>query len=122
MKKFIMFICLALPSVSAAAEVGSKDLIVASINDCLKEAVSAGGLEDGGDAIILACKGDKAHVLFNMLGGKIRAEIVQDKNGKFENRPFGNNTCYHRIEDAGGKTSDEFRCDLVLVTGDVFKN
>ncbi|WP_315705408.1 MULTISPECIES: hypothetical protein [unclassified Bradyrhizobium] len=121
MKKFILFICLALPSASAA-EVGRKELIFAGVNDCLKESVSAGGLEDGGDAIILACKGDKARVLFNMLGGKIQSEVVQDKNGKFENRPFGNNACYRRVEDAGGKTSDEFRCDLVVVTGDVFKN
>ena len=122
MKKLALIICLAVPSVCAGAEVGWKDLVVASMSDCLKEAMAAAALEDGGDAIILACRGDKARILFNMLGEKIHAELVQDKNGKFENRPFGNNTCYHRIEDAGGKPSNEFRCDLVLVTGDALKD
>ncbi len=99
------------------AEVGTKEMTLAGISDCVKEAMASSSVEDGGDAVILSCNAEKAKVLFNFLGNKVPVEVVQDKNGKFENRQFGNNACYHRIEDASGKPASDFRCDLVLVTG-----
>jgi len=122
MKKIVAILGLTLLSAPGQAEVGAKDLTLAGIGDCLKEAISANALDDGGDAVILSCRAEKAKILFNILAAKVRAETVQDKNGKFENRQFGNNACYHRIEDPDGKTSNDFRCDLVLVTGDALKD
>jgi hypothetical protein len=55
----------------------------------------------------------------HFLGKKIRAEVVYDRNGRFENRAFGNSACCHRIEDESGKTADEFRCDLIMAIGDM---
>jgi hypothetical protein len=121
MKKIVAILGLVLLSAPGQAEVGAKDLTLAGVGDCLREAVSANSLEDGGDAIILSCRAEKARILFNILARKTRAEAVQDKNGKFENRQFGNNACYHRIEDPDGKPANDFRCDLILVTGDALK-
>ena len=121
MKKLIVTACLAFSSFPCQAEVGSKDMTLAGISDCMKEAMSSSTVEDGGDAIILSCNAEKAKVLFNFLGKKVRAEVVQDKNGKFENRAFGNNACYRRIEDSNGTASNEFRCDLILVIGEALK-
>lgn len=104
------------------AQVGAKDLTLAGLSDCVKEAMGAGSIEDAGGAVVLSCNAEKAKVLFNFLGKKVLAQVVEDKNGKFENRPFGNNACYHRIEDSSGKSANEFRCDLILVTGDVLKD
>jgi hypothetical protein len=121
MKKIAFIIGLALLGSPSRAEMGLKDLTLAGVGDCLSEAITANSLEDGGDAIILSCRADKARILFNILAKKVRAEAVQDKNGKFENRQFGSNACYHRIEDPDGKTSNDFRCDLILITGDALK-
>jgi hypothetical protein len=71
-----------------------------------------------GDPVIFSCSAGKAKVLYNFLGNKIRTEVVLDSNGKFENRQFGNNACYHQVEDQGGKAADDFRCDLFLTIGD----
>jgi hypothetical protein len=71
-----------------------------------------------GDAVIFSCSAAKAKVLYNFLGNKIRTEVVVDRNGKFDNRQFGNNACYHRVEDQNGKAADDFRCDLSLTIGD----
>jgi hypothetical protein len=121
MKKIVAILALTLLSAPGQAEVGAKDLTLAGVGDCLKEAISANALEDAGDAMILSCRAEKARTLFNILARKVRVEAVQDKNGKFENRQFGNNACYHRIEDPDGKPANDFRCDLVLVTGDALK-
>ena len=121
MKTIVAVLGLILLSVPCVAEEGAKDLTLAGIGDCLNEAINANSVEDGGDALILSCRAEKAKILFNILARKVRAEAVQDKNGKFENRQFGNNACYHRIEDPDGRTSNDFRCDLVLVTGDALK-
>jgi hypothetical protein len=76
-------------------------------------------VESGGSVIIFSCTAAKAKTLYNFLGRRIRAEVVQDRNGKFENRQFGNSACYHRVEDQSGKTADEFRCDLIMPIGDL---
>jgi hypothetical protein len=72
--------------------------------------------------VAFSCDGAKAKILYNFLGNAVRNEIVRDRNGKFENRPFGNNACYRRVEDQSGKAADEFRCDLIMITGDAFTN
>jgi hypothetical protein len=92
---------------------------MAGVRDCLVEAASANAVEDDGSALVFSCSDAKAKTLYNFLGRKIPAEVVQDRNGKFENRPFGNSACYHRIEDERGKAADDFRCDLILTIGDV---
>ena len=125
MKNLIRLICL-LSAVAlsppARSEVGARDLTLAGLSDCVKEAMGAGSIEDAGGAVVLSCNAEKAKVLFNFLGKKVSAEVVQDKNGKFENRAFGNNACYRRIEDASGKSANDFRCDLILVIGDALKD
>ncbi len=49
---------------------------------------------------------------------RVRRDVVQDRNGKFENRASGASACYHRIEDQAGNPADEFRCDLVIPIGE----
>jgi hypothetical protein len=88
----------------------------------MKEAIATSSVQDTGDALLFSCSAAKAKALYNFLGRKVRAEIVQDRNGKFENRPFGNNACYHRVADQSGKATDDFRCDLVIVTGDALRD
>lgn len=95
---------------------------MAGMSDCIRDAIGAGSVEDNGGVVIFSCNTAKAKVLFDFLSSKIRVEVVQDRNGKFENRQFGNNACYHRIEDPSGKASDEFRCDLIVTVGDVLND
>ena len=109
-----------LVSVPGHAQINPQALTLAGVSDCLKEAIAAGAVEDSGTVIIYSCGEAKAKTLYNFLGKKVRAQIVQDRNGKFENRQFGNNACYHRIEDPTGQATDEFRCDLILAIGDLF--
>jgi hypothetical protein len=98
---------------------GAKELTLAGVSDCIKEAIGTSSVESNGPVLIYFCSSANAKTLYNFLGRKVRAEVVQDSNGKFENRPFGNNACYHRIEDPNGKAADDFRCDLLLTVGDV---
>jgi hypothetical protein len=88
------------------------------VSDCLAEALANNAVDDGGDAISFSCTDAKARTLYNFLGKKIPTKVVGDRNGKFENRAFGNSACYHRIEDRSGNAVDEFRCDLIMVVGD----
>jgi hypothetical protein len=118
MKRLVLVTCFTLVNLSSYAQVGPRDLTLAGMSDCIKDAISGSSVENSGDVIVFSCNAAKAKVLFNFLARKIRVEIVQDKNGKFENRQFGNNACYHRIEDPSGKPSDDFRCDLILTIGD----
>jgi hypothetical protein len=101
------------------AQINPQALTIAGLNDCLKEALVTGSVEDSGPVITYSCSETKAKTLYNFLDRKVRAQIVQDRNGKFENRQFGNNACYHRVEDPNGKAADDFRCDLVLAIGDI---
>jgi hypothetical protein len=52
------------------------------------------GLRAGSKALARSCSETKAKTLYNFLGRKVGAQIVQDRNGKFENRQFGNNACF----------------------------
>jgi hypothetical protein len=105
-------------SMSARAQIGPQAVTSSGINDCMKEAIGNSAVEQNGNAMFFSCSDAKAKVLFNLLARKVQVEVIQDRNGKFENRPFGNNACYHRIEDATGKQVDDFRCDLILLIGD----
>jgi hypothetical protein len=122
MRKLAVVLFFMLMAVPSHAQIGAKELTFASLRDCIKEAVGTSSVESSGPVIILFCNMDKAKTLYNFLGGKVRSEIVQDRNGKFENRQFGNSACYHRIEDSSGKAADEFRCDLLLMIGDVLSD
>jgi hypothetical protein len=115
----LAIICFVLVSASSYAEITPKALTLAGLNDCIAEAIATGVVEDSGPVIIYSCGEAKAKTLYNFLGRKVRAEIVQDRNGKFENRHFGNSACYHRVENPDGKATDDFRCDLVLAIGDI---
>jgi len=119
MSRVAMAICFVLVTVSGYAQVNPRALTLAGMSDCIKEAIGAGSVEDNGTVLIFSCSAVKAKTLYNFLGRKVRAEIVQDRNGKFENRQFGNNACYHQIEDQSGKAADDFRCDLIMTIGDV---
>jgi hypothetical protein len=119
MRRLIFVIYLVLIAAPSHAEIGEKELVLAGVNDCIKEAIGTSSVESNGPVIVYYCGSDKAKTLYNFLGKAVRAEIVQDSNGKFENRPFGNNACYHRLEDPAGKAADDFRCDLFLTLGDV---
>ena len=103
------------------AQIDAKTLTLAGVSDCLTEAVAANAVEEDGSALIFSCSAAKAKTLYNFLGRRIRAEVVQDRHGKFENRQFGNSACYHRVEDQSGKSADEFRCDLIMMIGDILR-
>jgi hypothetical protein len=112
-------ICLTPITGASSAQIGPKEMTLAGVSDCMKEAISKSSIENNGTVIFFSCGSNTAKTLYNFLGRKVRDEVVQDKNGKFENRQFGNSACYHRVEDSGGKAADDFTCDLVLAIGDV---
>jgi hypothetical protein len=101
-----------------AAQINAATLTLASVTDCLAEAIATNAVDGDGSVVIFSCTAAKARTLYNFLGKEIRAEVVQDRNGKFENRAFGSGACYHHIEDSDGKAADEFRCDLILSVGE----
>jgi hypothetical protein len=115
MSRLVAVFCIVLVATSLDAQTDPQAMILSGLGDCIKEAISSVDVND--DVLTFSCAGDKAKILYNLLGNKVRAEVVQDRNGKFENRPFGNNACYHRIEDQNGKRSDDFRCDLLMTIG-----
>jgi hypothetical protein len=103
----------------SAQQINTRTLTLAAVNECVKDAIASNRIDDDGTVVAYSCTGARARTLFNFLGKKIRAEVVQDRNGKFENRAFGNNSaCYHRVEDQNGNAADEFQCDLYMVIGD----
>ena len=118
MKRLVLVSCVALVATPGHAQ-SAKELTLAGMSDCIKEAIGTSSVEDSGAVVVFSCNAAKATILFNFLGRKVRIEVVQDKNGKFENRQFGNNACYHRIEDPRGKAADEFRCDVIVTIGDL---
>ena len=119
MRRLMIMICFVFVTAPSHAQIGAKELTLAGLSDCIKEAIGTSSVENNGPVIIYFCSSAKAKTLYNFLGRRVPAEVVQDSNGKFENRPFGNNACYHRIEDPSGKAADDFRCDLLLTVGDV---
>ena len=111
----ILFVLIA---ASVDAQTDSQAMILSGLSDCIRDAIATSSVKVNDDILIFSCSAGKAKILYNFLGNKIPAEVVLDRNGKFENRQFGNNACYHRVEDQGGKAADEFRCDLILAIGD----
>ena len=103
---------------SANAQTDRQAMILSGLSDCITDAIATSSVKVNGDVLIFSCSAAKAKILYNFLGNKIQAEVVLDRNGKFDNRQFGNNACYHRVEDQSGKPADEFRCDLILTIGD----
>lgn len=101
-----------------AAQINAATLTAAGVTDCIAEAIATNAVDGDGSVVIFSCTAAKARTLYNFLGRKIRAEVVQDVNGKFENRAFGSGACYHHIEDSDGKAADDFRCDLILSVGE----
>ena len=118
MIRIIATACLIFASTSVHAQIGPQAVTSSGISDCMKEALGNSSVEQNGNALFFSCSATKAKILFNLLARKVQAEVVRDRNGQFENRSFGNNACYHRIEDSTGKPADDFRCDLVVLTGD----
>jgi hypothetical protein len=118
LSRLAMAFCFVLVAASAHAQIGPKEFTLAGVSDCIKEAIGTSSVEDNGPVIIFSCSATRAKTLFSFLGRKVRVEVVQDRNGKFENRQFGNSACYHRIEEPSGKAADDFRCDLILTIGD----
>jgi len=109
-------------TVSAHAQINPPSMTLSGMSDCIREAIATSAVEDNGNILIFSCSSTKAKALYNFLGRKVRAEVVQDRNGKFENRQFGNSACYHHIEDQSGKAADDFRCDLIMLVGDVLRD
>jgi len=108
----------AVSTAPAAAQINTRTLTLAGVSDCLAEAIATKSVDEDGVAMVFSCTDAKARTLYNFLGRKIHAEVVEDRNGKFENRAFGNSACYHRIVDQSGHAADEFRCDLVIAVGE----
>lgn len=122
MHRLAIILCIVLLPASGHTQIGAKELTMAGMSDCIKEAIGTGSVETNGPVVIFFCSAAKARILYNFLGSKVHADVVQDSNGKFENRQFGNNACYHRIEDPGGKAADDFRCDLLLTIGEALSD
>ena len=119
MRRIAGLCCIMFVASSSYAQINERTLTVAGLTDCITEAITANSVVDEGPAIIFSCNMASARTLYNFVGKKTRTELIYDRNGKFENRPFGNSACYHRIEDKSGKTADEFRCDLVMAIGEI---
>ena len=122
MYRIAIMTCFVLAAAPSYAQISAKELTLAGVSDCIKEAIGTSSVENNGPVILFFCGAEKAKTLYNFLGRKVRAEVVQDSNGKFENRRFGNNACYHRVADPSGKATDDFRCDLLLTMGDVLSH
>jgi hypothetical protein len=115
--RLIAVVCFAIAATSLDAQTDPQGMLLSAISDCIKDAVGLRSVEVSDEAAAFSCEGAKAKILYNFLGNKIRSEVVLDRNGKFENRAFGDNACYHRVEDENGKPADEFRCDLIMTLG-----
>jgi hypothetical protein len=111
-------ILIVLFATSTNAQTDRQAMILSGLSDCIRDAIAISSVQVNGDMVIFSCSNAKAKILYNFLGNKIPTEVVLDRNGKFDNRQFGNNACYHRLEDQSGKVADEFRCDLILTIGD----
>jgi hypothetical protein len=122
MNRAAIAICVVLLAESSHAEIGPKELTLAGMSDCLKEAIGRSSIDNNGSVIFYSCSAATAKTLYNFLGRKVRDQVVKDTNGKFDNRQFGNSACYHRVEDASGKATDDFTCDLVVPVGDVLSD
>jgi hypothetical protein len=118
MRRLAAVVYLVLIAASAEAQTNLQAITLAGLSDCIKDSIGAGAVELNGDALVFSCSAAKARTLYNFLGRKVRSEVVLDRNGKFENRAFGSNACYHQVEDQSGKATDDYRCDLIMPVGD----
>jgi hypothetical protein len=114
--------CFVFVAASVNAQTNPQAMVLAGVIDCIKEATATSSVERDGDVLVFSCTATKAKTLYNFLGSKIRAEVILDRNGKFENRQFGNNACYHQVQDPSGKAADDFRCDLIVAIGDALSD
>jgi hypothetical protein len=122
MRRLVTVACVVFATVPAYAQINPQSLTLSGVSDCIKEAIATNSVEVNGTALVFSCSAAKAKALYNFLGRTVRAEVVQDRNGKFENRPFGNSACYRHVEDRSGKTADDFRCDLIMAIGDALRD
>jgi hypothetical protein len=114
----LAFGVLAFAAMASPAQINVRTLTLAGVSDCLAEALATNAVDEDGAVVVFSCNAAKAKTLYNFLGKRVHTEVIQDRNGKFENRAFGNSACYHRIEDSSGNAADEFRCDLIMAVGD----
>jgi hypothetical protein len=119
MRRLAIVSCFLFVATPSDAQIDTRTLTLAGVSDCISEAIATDAVEGSGLTVTFSCTATKAKTLYNFLGRKIRTEVVQDRNGKFENRPFESGACYHRVADQEGKTADEFRCDLIIAIGEV---
>jgi hypothetical protein len=119
MRRLAIVSCFLFVATPGEAQISTQTLTLAGVSDCIAEAIATNAVDGSGFAVTFSCTAAKARTLYNFLGRKIRIEVVQDRNGKFENRAFESGACYHRVEDRDGKTADEFRCDLIIAIGEV---
>jgi hypothetical protein len=122
MRRLVAAACVVFTTVPAYAQINPQSLTLSGVSDCIREAIATSSVEANGTALVFSCNAAKAKALYNFLGRTVQAEVVQDRNGKFENRPFGNSACYHHVEDRSGKTADDFRCDLIMAIGDALRD
>jgi hypothetical protein len=118
--KWPLIFCFALLVSPSHAQITPQDVTRAAMRDCVRDAIADNAVDETGAVLVFSCSAAKAKALYNFLGRRVRAEVVQDRNGTFENRPFGNSACYHRI--GGGIDGEDFRCDLVMPIGDVLRD
>jgi hypothetical protein len=122
MRRLVAVACVVFTAAPAYAQINPQSLTLSGVSDCIKEAIATNSVEVNGTALVFSCRAAKAKALYNFLGRTVRAEVVQDRNGKFENRPFGNSACYRQVEDRSGKTADDYRCDLIMAIGDALRD
>src|SRR5260370_19368748 len=82
---------------SSYAQINVRTLTLAGVSDCITEAIATNSVEDEGPVIVFSCNAGRAKTLYNFLGRRIRSELVQDRNGKFENPQFGTSPFYHPV-------------------------
>jgi hypothetical protein len=122
MIRLVAVVCFVFVVASVGAQTNPQAMTLSGVSDCIKDAIGTSSVEVNGDVLIFSCTAGKAKTLYTFLGRKIRAEVVLDRNGKFENRQFGNNACYHRVEEKSGEAADDFRCDLIMTIGNALSD
>lgn len=91
--------------------------LIDSAASCITQSVEANRISKNGEYVQFACVGSSAKKMFDQLSRSVASQIVDDQNGTFDNRPFGQSACYHGIKGANGNSDSWFRCDLNLEIG-----
>jgi len=121
MSRLAVVFCFVLVAGLSYAQINPKALTLAGMSDCIKDAIGTSSVEDSSSVVIFSCSATKAKTLYNFLGRKVRAEVVQDRNGKFENRQFGDRPVTTESKIRERQAADEFRCDLIMTIGDALQ-